>query len=188
MHMTASHTKSNAKGNIKSNTKVSFYILTPKTHSQHTHSAENGVPAHWHIAYRLCKKAADTGRVTVLCAADRLTSFSDFLWSQTPEEFLAHAVAQPESHINITQAVPAALINTSTADTSMPDTSTGGTENHADKQHIVINLSANALLNCAAERILEIIPPDEPSKVAGRERYKAYRQAGFALENHQISI
>lgn len=183
MHMTASHTKNHAKSHTKNSTKVSFYILTPKTHSQHTHSAENGVPAHWHIAYRLCKKAADTGRVTVLCAADRLTSFSDFLWSQTPEEFLAHAVAQPESHINITQAVPAALTNT-----SMANTSTGGTENHADKQHIVINLSANALLNCAAERILEIIPPDEPSKVAGRERYKAYRQAGFALENHQISI
>lgn len=181
--MTASSIKNNAKSHTKNSTKVSFYILTPKTHSQHTHSAENGVPAHWHIAYRLCKKAADTGRVTVLCAADRLTSFSDFLWSQTPEEFLAHAVAQPESHINITQAVPAALAGTSRADTS-----TAGTENHAAKQHIVINLSANALLNCAAERILEVIPPDEPSKVAGRERYKAYRQAGFALENHQIRI
>jgi DNA polymerase III subunit chi len=37
-----------------------------------------------------------------------------------------------------------------------------------------------------ATRIIEIIDADPARRVAGRERFKAYRDRGFALETHDL--
>ncbi len=37
-----------------------------------------------------------------------------------------------------------------------------------------------------ATRIIEIIDADPVRRAAGRERFKAYRERGFALEKHDL--
>lgn len=38
------------------------------------------------------------------------------------------------------------------------------------------------------ERVAEIITSDENSKIKGRERYQFYRDRGYALETHKMSL
>lgn len=38
------------------------------------------------------------------------------------------------------------------------------------------------------ERVAEIITTEETSKIKGRERYQFYRDRGYALETHKISL
>jgi len=57
------------------------------------------------------------------------------------------------------------------------------------KGDLLINLTDTTLKFAAGfRRVAEIICSDEPSRKAGRERFKRYRDMGLEPETHRISI
>lgn len=62
-----------------------------------------------------------------------------------------------------------------------------GTENPpADWQNVIFNLSSQMPQEWQqAKRILDILDNSETTKVAGRERYRTYKNAGIEIETHK---
>ena len=67
-----------------------------------------------------------------------------------------------------------------------------GHQSAADITHhhdVLINLNHEApSFFSQFDRVAEIITNDETSKVKGRERYQFYRDRGYALETHKMSL
>lgn len=100
---------------------------------------------------------------SVLIVADshELTAIDDALWAFEPTAFIPHEIYQTENDSQ--HAISPVLIS----------------DNHdfAKKfDGILINLTATALLNSHAEKILEIIDPNPAKTEQGRQKYRQYQQ------------
>jgi DNA polymerase III subunit chi len=138
--------------------RVDFYLLS-----------EAGEQARWRCACRLAEKAAELGqRVFIRTAsAAESTKLDELLWTYSEKVFLPHEVAQQPSH----QLVKVVIHD---------DASTAACD-------VLINLSTQAVQALpAAERIAEVVDADESAKRAARERYRFYREQGWALETHNL--
>lgn len=142
--------------------KATFYILKEKVPAQSNFA--NAETQRWQIAYRLCQKAMNTGRVMIYCEADKLSELSEFLWSNEATDFMAHVMNDENAHVNLTDKLD------------------------YNKVNVLINLSEEAIQANHFERLLEIISTDETQKQSGRERYKQYKSEGITIENHTISV
>jgi DNA polymerase III subunit chi len=122
------------------------------------------------IAYacRLARKAYLSGQpLVVLAEAPRLRVFDEVLWTFAPLEFVPHCMAGSA----LAQETPVVL--TSDLD--------------AVAQHqILLNLGFSVPSQFARfERLLEVVGNDPEELVAGRDRYRFYRDRGYALNNYK---
>ncbi|WP_133650799.1 DNA polymerase III subunit chi [Paraburkholderia flava] len=119
-------------------------------------------------ACRLARKAYQAGQPTVVLAEPpRLRAFDEMLWTFSPLDFVPHCMAGAA----IVEQTPIVL-----------------TSNLDDAPHhqVLLNLGADVPAQFARfERLLEIVGNAPDELAAGRERYRFYRDRGYALNNHK---
>jgi DNA polymerase III subunit chi len=119
-------------------------------------------------ACRLARKAYQAGQpIVVLAEPARLRAFDERLWTFSPLDFIPHCMAD----------------NALAKDT--PVVLTSDLE-RAPHHQILLNLGATVPAQFARfERLLEVIGNAQDELVAGRERYRFYRDRGYALNNYK---
>lgn len=119
-------------------------------------------------ACRLARKAYLAEQpVVVLADAARLRAFDERLWTFSPLDFVPHCMAsQP-----LASRTPVVL----------------ATDLEAVPHHrVLLNLGATVPAQFARfERLLEVVGNAGDELHAGRERYRFYRDRGYALNNYQ---
>lgn len=99
--------------------------------------------------------------------------YDELLWSFNDTSFVPHQFCSTESENSENVVL---IGHSSTADVPL----------HHD---VLINLNHEApSFFSQFERVAEIITTDETSKIKGRERYQFYRDRGYALETHKMSL
>ncbi|AET88423.1 MULTISPECIES: DNA polymerase III subunit chi [Caballeronia] len=118
-------------------------------------------------ACRLARKAYLSGKpLVVLAEPQRLAAFDEQLWTFQPLEFVPHCMAKSP----LAEDTPVVL--TSNLD-------------EAPHHHVLVNLGAPVSAQFARfERLVEIVGSDGDDLAAGRERYRFYRDRGYAIETH----
>ncbi|BBU26854.1 DNA polymerase III subunit chi [Burkholderia sp. THE68] len=119
-------------------------------------------------ACRLARKAYLSGKpLVVLAEPQRLAAFDEQLWTFQPLEFVPHCMAKSP----LAQDTPVVL--TSNLD-------------EAPHHQVLVNLGAPVSAQFARfERLVEIVGSDGDELAAGRERYRFYRDRGYAIETHK---
>ena len=138
-------------------------------------------------ACRLVRKALAAQCKLMVCHQDanQLAQFDQLLWAFSTTDFLPHVVLNKGTHL-LAKKTPVLLALAGDAEVFgvRSETSTNQNENHNE---ILINLSDTVPANFAQfERLIEIVPQEEKSTQAGRERYRFYQQQGYQL-NHIIA-
>jgi DNA polymerase-3 subunit chi len=138
--------------------KIDFYVLKDAKYSEKNR-----------FACRLCEKAYKTGYKVHLYTndEDHTTTLNELLWTFSDKSFLPHCVGTETktTPISISSEVP------------------------LGEYGLLINLTPNIpefLENFA--RTAEIISESENDKKAARERYSYYREQGYTLNSHEITI
>ncbi len=139
---------------------VTFYVLNSES-----------LYDRYFFACRLIEKAYNTGKFcyVLLDNLEQCQRLDDMLWTFRAGSFIPHQIftgTPPE----ITSQVLIGMENAPT-----------------DWQNVVFNLSSQLpQVWQQTARILEILDNSETTKVAGRERYRAYQQAGIKIVTHKI--
>ncbi|MFM0716782.1 DNA polymerase III subunit chi [Paraburkholderia strydomiana] len=119
-------------------------------------------------ACRLLRKAYQAGQPTIVLAEPaRLRALDEQLWTFSPLDFVPHCMAGTA----LAAQTPIVL-----------------TTNLDDVPHhqILLNLGATVPAQFARfERLLEVVGNAHEELVAGRERYRFYRDRGYALNNYK---
>ena len=139
---------------------VTFYVL-----------ADPAPAAQLTVACRIVEKAWKAGSTVLIQHDDaaELHRLDEMLWVGSDQTFIPHEIG----------AAPPSL----TATPVMLNTGTGPIE----AVDVLINLTPQLPSRPElAGRIIEIIDADPVRRAAGRERFKAYRERGFALEKHDL--
>ena len=140
-------------------TKVDFYLL-PEQASQ---SREL-------LACRLAEKAFHKQHHIYIHAAslDQATRLDDLLWTFNQGSFLPHDLVTPDK--------PATTVIT-----------IGYQDAPAIKYDVMINLSeAIPPFFSRFTRVAEVVDPAPDSRKEARERYRFYRDRGYALDTHEL--
>ena len=144
-------------------TKVSFYIIEKASGS----AAEN-------FFCRLTEKVLSADNTVYIHTMDQAhtSKVDDLLWTYQEEKFIPHEVLSTE--------VPLAKVLIGYEENPViPQT-------HHD---VMINLHEDTPpFFSQFERVAEIITPDESSKIKGRERYQFYRDRGYSIETHKLTL
>jgi DNA polymerase III subunit chi len=119
-------------------------------------------------ACRLARKAYLAGQpLIVLAEAARLRAFDERLWTFSPLDFVPHCMADDA----LAARTPVVL----TTDLE-----------RAPHHHVLLNLGATVPAQFARfERLLEVVGNAEDELIAGRERYRFYRDRGYVLNNYK---
>ncbi|TAM31988.1 MAG: DNA polymerase III subunit chi [Paraburkholderia sp.] len=119
-------------------------------------------------ACRLVRKAYLAGeQAVVLAEPARLRAFDEMLWTFSPLEFVPHCMADSE----LAGATPVVL---------------AASLERAPHYRVLLNLGAAVPPQFARfERLLEVIGDAPDELAAGRERYRFYRDRGYALNNYK---
>jgi DNA polymerase-3 subunit chi len=124
------------------------------------------------LACRITEKAWKAGSTVLIQHADpdQLGVLDEMLWTKGHQQgFIPHEIAAVAPHLEGTPVV----LNTGSGPMEAVD--------------VLINLTAAVPERPElATRIIEIIDGDPALRAAGRERFKAYRERGFALEKHDL--
>jgi len=126
-------------------------------------------PDKLHYACRIVRKAHAAGQPVVVYCSDteRLHQFDQTLWSFSPLDFLPHCYA----HEPLAAQTP--ILLTSTANGQLPI------------HEILINLDDHwPPFFSEFERLIEVVGCEDSDRAQGRERYKFYRDRGYALNNY----
>lgn len=119
-------------------------------------------------ACRLIRKAYQAGQPTVVLAEPgRLRAFDEQLWTFSPLDFVPHCMAGTP----LASQTPIVLAS-----------------NLDDVPHhqVLLNLGATVPAQFARfERLLEVVGNAHDELTAGRERYRFYRDRGYALNNYK---
>lgn len=123
-------------------------------------------------ACRLVRKAyTNQVKVAIMMPADMLAKLDEMLWTFSQMDFIPHCYATSQ-HATHTQVVLA----TDTDLEKLPH------------YQVLINLSEQTpTLFARFERLLEIISTTESARLAGRERYRFYRDRGYPLQSFNQS-
>ena len=143
-------------------TRIDFYIIE-----------KGSVEATEKFICRLTEKAWSQNNTVYIHTDDeqRAHKYDDLLWSFNETSFVPHQISTD----NIDEKT-VLIGHDSTADIT----------SHHD---VLVNLNQEApSFFSQFERVAEIITTDETSKIKGRERYQFYRDRGYALETHKISL
>jgi DNA polymerase-3 subunit chi len=131
----------------------------------------SNVPDKIAYACRLVRKARAAQCNVVMFASDRaqLALLDEALWTFSDLDFLPHVVAGDA----LAAQTPVILADNDEAE--LPH------------HQILVNLSSSTPAHFARfERMFEIISSDEPDRLAGRERYRFYKERGYPL-THSVS-
>lgn len=123
---------------------------------------------------RLTEKAWSQNNSVYIHAMDEqhATKYDELLWTFTKNSFVPHHLITTEN------SEKTVLIGHQTT-AEIPT-------NHHD---VLINLNHESpSFFSQFERVAEIITSDELSRSKGRERYQFYRDRGYALETHKMSL
>jgi DNA polymerase-3 subunit chi len=124
------------------------------------------------IACRITEKAWKAGSTVLIQHGDptELDRLDAMLWTAGSEHnFIPHEIATEAPRLTGTPVV----LNTGRGPTAPVD--------------VLINLTPQLPEQPElASRIIEIIDADPTRRAAGRQRFKAYRDRGFALEKHDL--
>ncbi len=119
-------------------------------------------------ACRLARKAYASGRaLVVLAEPQRLAAFDEQLWTFAPLEFVPHCMAKSP----LAQETPVVLASDL---------------NDVPHHQVLVNLGAPVAAQFARfERLIEIVGNEGDELAAGRERFRFYRDRGYAIETHK---
>jgi len=126
---------------------------------------------------RLTEKAWSQNNAIYIHTMDdqHATKYDELLWTFNEESFIPHQLIQNDTDQSKTQNV---LIGYQSAD-----------DISVTYHDVLINLNHEApSFFSQFERVAEIITTDETSISKGRERYQFYRDRGYALETHKMSL
>lgn len=143
-------------------TRIDFYIIE-----------KGSVEATEKFICRLTEKVWSQNNAVYIHTEDEqhALKYDDLLWSFNETSFVPHKISTD----NIDQKT-VVIGHDSTADIT----------SHHD---VLVNLNHEApSFFSQFERVAEIITTDETSKIKGRERYQFYRDRGYALETHKMSL
>ena len=119
-------------------------------------------------ACRLVRKAYQAGQqAVVLAEPGRLRAFDEMLWTFSPLDFVPHCVADSKL------AADTPIVLTTDVDA-------------APHHQVLLNLGATVPAQFARfERLLEVVGNAPDELAAGRDRYRFYRDRGYALNNYK---
>lgn len=119
-------------------------------------------------ACRLIRKAYQANQPTVVLAEPpRLRAFDEQLWVFSPLDFVPHCMAGSPL------AAQTPIVLTSVLD-------------EVPHHQVLLNLGAEVPAQFARfERLLEVVGNAPDELAAGRERYRFYRDRGYALNNYK---
>ena len=119
-------------------------------------------------ACRLVRKAYLSGQpIVVLAEPDRLAAFDEQLWTFSPLDFVPHCMAASP----LAKDTPVVL---------------AANLDEVPHHQILVNLGMSVPPQFARfERLLEVVGNEEQELAAGRERYRFYRDRGYALNNYK---
>jgi len=119
-------------------------------------------------ACRLVRKAYQAGQPTIVVAEpERLRAFDEQLWTFSALDFVPHCMA----------GTPLAAQTPIVLATSLDD---------VPHHQVLLNLGASVPAQFARfERLLEVVGNAQDELIAGRERYRFYRDRGYALNNYK---
>lgn len=134
------------------------------------------VPQRREYVCRLLRKAFRAGaRVAVTGSARELSELDRLLWTFEPTEFVPHWRGRSRS------ALPEGLSQTPIVLVDDPSPGSGA-------YPVLVNLSDALPPELDGyERVIEVVSRDEDDRHAARGRWKAYAQAGCAIEKHEVS-
>lgn len=141
-------------------TSVDFYVLSD--------GPENALEL---LACKLTEKALRAGHQVYIQAADEAQAkgLQELLWSYKAESFLPSQLEGSE-------------------DTRCPiHIGSGEAPEHCEE--LLINLSQKVPAAYARfERLLELVPPQQEARASLRENYGHYRDRGYPIKTHKISL
>lgn len=119
-------------------------------------------------ACRLIRKAYQAGQPTIVIAEPaRLRAFDEQLWTFSALDFVPHCMA----------GTPLAAQTPIVLTTNLDD---------VPHHQVLLNLGASVPPQFARfERLLEVVGNAQDELLAGRERYRFYRDRGYALNNYK---
>jgi DNA polymerase-3 subunit chi len=119
-------------------------------------------------ACRLARKAYHAGQpIVVLAEPSRLRAFDAMLWTFSALDFVPHCMADSA----LAAQTPVVLA----ADADL-----------APHHQVLLNLGAQVPAQFARfERLLEVVGNAQEELAAGRDRYRFYRDRGYALNNYK---
>lgn len=127
------------------------------------------------FACRLVRRAAQNPEPLLVWTQElgELESLDQALWRDPPEGFLPHEIWQTDAAFP--QGVPVVLA----CGAQLPPLPAGT---------VVLNLSQDFWTQAAPPplRVLEIVGSSLEELAAARDRFRAYKQAGFTLEHHNM--
>ncbi len=122
---------------------------------------------------RLVRKIRSQNLPAVVFCDDaaRLRAFDEALWTFEPLEFIPHVPAEHP----LAGRTPVLLTS---RDTALPDSHYG----------VLLNLGqALPPFFSRFERVLELVGTDVPDRDSGRQRYRSYKDRGYALATHDVA-
>ncbi len=132
-----------------------------------------GAPDKMEYAGRLLRKAVAKGaKVTVLAEPAQVRYLDSSLWATAPVDFLVHAV---DNGGPPPKACPVMLT----------------TQLHAElhSHSVLVNLSQSVPEGFTGfERLIEVVADHEEDRAVARARWKRYRQQGFVIERHDLTL
>lgn len=149
-------------------TKVDFYILS-----------QGNIRDKEHFACRLAEKAYRLKNRIYIHAqnGEHCRRLDDLLWTWREGSFLPHRLISDSAdgpHKESGLADPILI---------------GDQNEPPDITDLLINLVADVpSLFSRFDRVAEIVSADPEDKLAGRERYRFYRDRGYALNQHDIQL
>lgn len=147
---------------------VSFYIISD--------TAKRSVEQ---VVCQLCVKAAQQSHVQLVLPQTLLGHFDDLLWTFNDTSFLPHTIMNEADEQSVTSedTIPSSTVSARIQLSNKLSPNFTG---------IVINETDSEILAYQSQRIIEVVAPNESSKTAARQRFKAYKAAGFTLETFHI--
>lgn len=142
-------------------TRVDFYLLQ-------NDAASDG--AKWALACRLTDKAYRLGHKIYIYTPDAALAarLDDLLWVQNPGSFIPHHIykeGEPLAPVAIGSVPPPPALD-----------------------EVLVTLSAEVPdFFSRFARVVELVGSDEAEKAQSRERFRFYRDRGYALQTHTVA-
>lgn len=153
-------------------TSVDFYVLSE--------GPENALEL---LACKLAEKALRGGHKIYIQATDaeQASQLNEMLWSYKAESFLPHQLAsvadESSSH------------NSDNKPEDNCPICIGHLEAPEQYEEILINLSQKIPAAYARfERLLELVPPQQQARETLRANYSHYRDRGYPIKTHEITL
>ena len=140
-------------------TQVDFYILTPQARGNR-----------FTLACRIAEKAWRTGRRVYLHTQneEECRHMDRLLWTYRDGSFIPHGISPG-------------------ADPALNPVLVGCNSDAGNEHDVLINLGVEIPdFFSRFERVVELIDNDEKVKLAGRKRYRFYKDRGYPMEDRRI--